>query len=44
MMPYVYNIGFFANKKVDQKQILTQNLIAHFIFGIGLYFGYLIIF
>tara|TARA_B100001540_G_C15707854_1_gene597063 strand:- start:551 stop:1024 length:474 start_codon:yes stop_codon:yes gene_type:complete len=40
MMPYAYNIGFFANKKEEWKQILIQNLIVHFIFGIGLYIGY----
>ena len=44
MMPFAYNIGFFASKKDNQKQILTQNLIAHFIFGSGLYIGYLIIY
>ena len=43
MMPYAYNIGFFASKKEEQKQIIVQNLIAHFIFGVGLYIGYLII-
>ena len=43
MMPYAYNIGFFASKKEEQKQIIVQNLIAHFIFGIGLYIGYVTI-
>ena len=43
MMPYAYNIGFFASKKEEQKQIIVQNLIAHFIFGVGLYIGYLTI-
>ena len=42
IMPYAYNIGFFASKKEEQFQILAQNLIAHFIFGIGLYIGFLI--
>ena len=42
IMPYTYNIGFFASKKEEQFQILAQNLIAHFIFGIGLYIGFLI--
>ena len=42
LMPLTFNIGFFASKKEDQKQILLQNLIAHFIFGVGLYLGYLI--
>lgn len=40
MMPYAYNIGFFGCKKDEQKQMMVQNLIAHFIFGIGLYIGY----
>jgi hypothetical protein len=44
MMPYVHNIGFFASRKKNQKEILVQNLIAHFIFGIGLYTGYLLVF
>ena len=42
LMPLTFNIGFFASKKEDQKQIMVQNLIAHFIFGVGLYLGYLI--
>ena len=42
IMTYTYNIGFFASKKEEQFQILVQNLIAHFIFGIGLYIGFLI--
>ena len=41
-MPYTYNIGFFASKKEEQFKMLAQNLIAHFIFGIGLYIGFLI--
>ena len=41
MMPFAYNIGFFAAQKEEQKQIIVQNLLAHFIFGIGLYIGYL---
>ena len=44
MMPFAFNIGFFAQKKDEQKQILIQNLLAHFIFGIGLYLGFLISF
>ena len=43
LMPFAFNIGFFASKKEEQKQIMVQNLIAHFIFGVGLYFGYLFI-
>ena len=40
LMPYAFNIGFFASKKDEQKQILVQNLLAHFIFGVGLFIGY----
>ncbi|SVE64096.1 uncharacterized protein METZ01_LOCUS516950, partial [marine metagenome] len=40
MMPFVYNIGFFASKKEERMQIIVQNLLAHFIFGVGLYAGY----
>ena len=43
MMPYVFNIGYFASKIVDPSKLLVQNLIAHFIFGVGLYIGYLLI-
>lgn len=43
MMPYAYNLGFFGNKIEDQKQVLVQNLLFHFIFGVGLFFGYIII-
>ena len=42
-MPYIFNIGFFASKKENKLKIITQNLIAHFIFGIGLFIGYKII-
>lgn len=44
IMPFAFNIGFFATKKEEQKQLMLQNIIAHFIFGIGLYLGYIIIF
>ena len=43
MMPYAFNMGFFASKKEDQKKIMTQNLIVHFIFGIGLFIGHSIL-
>ena len=43
MMPFAYNIGFFACKKNKQTQLMVQNLISHFIFGIGLFLGYSII-
>ena len=42
MMPFAFNIGFFASKKEEQNQLIVQNLIIHFIFGIGLYLGYII--
>mgnify|MGYP006119004167 CR=1 FL=1 len=44
MMPYAYNIGFFASREENQKELLVQNLIAHFIFGVGLFAGYLLVF
>jgi len=43
MMPFVYNIGYFASKKDERIQIMIQNLLAHFIFGVGLYAGFIII-
>ena len=43
MMPYAYNLGFFGSKIEEQKQVLVQNLLFHFIFGIGLFLGYVII-
>lgn len=43
IMPFAYNIGFFASKLNDQKKILVQNILAHYFFGTGLYFGLLII-
>ncbi len=42
MMPYAYNLGFFASKTGEQKQIIVQNLLFHFVFGVGLFFGYII--
>lgn len=39
LMPFALNIGFFASKKDENKQIMVQNLLAHFIFGIGLFIG-----
>tara|TARA_B110000438_G_scaffold270958_1_gene288479 strand:+ start:816 stop:1292 length:477 start_codon:yes stop_codon:yes gene_type:complete len=44
IMPFAFNIGFFALKKNNNKQLMMQNLIAHFIFGTGLFVGYKIIF
>ena len=42
LMPFAYNLGFFASKSDQQFQILTQNLIGHFVFGTGLFIGYCI--
>ena len=44
MMPYAFNIGFFASREKKQKELLIQNLIAHFVFGVGLYIGYISVF
>ena len=43
MMPFAINMGFFASRVDDQKKILVQNLLAHYFFGTGLYFGLLIV-
>ena len=42
LMPFAYNLGFFASKSNQQFNILVQNLISHFIFGTGLFIGYYI--
>ena len=39
LMPYAYNLGFFASKSDKRSNILAQNLIAHFVFGTGLFIG-----
>ena len=39
MMPFAYNLGFFASKSENRVKILIQNLIAHFVFGTGLFIG-----
>ena len=44
MMPYAFNLGFFAKNSNDKYQLIVQGLIAHFIFGVGLFIGYSIIF
>ena len=44
LMPFAYNIGFFASKTDKQFNILMQNLIGHFVFGTGLFIGYYFIF
>ncbi len=43
IMPFAFNAGFFASKMEDQKKILLQNLLAHYFFGTGLFFGLLIV-
>ena len=40
LMPFAYNLGFFASKSDQQLNILVQNLIGHFVFGTGLFIGY----
>ena len=40
LMPFAYNLGFFASKSEDRINILVQNLIAHFVFGTGLFIGF----
>ena len=40
LMPFAFNMGFFASKNEDQYQILIQNLLAHFVFGVGLFIGF----
>ena len=44
LMPFAYNLGFFACKSDQQYKILSQNLIGHFVFGTGLFIGYYISF
>ena len=40
LMPFAYNLGFFASKADTQLKIMIQNLIGHFVFGTGLFIGY----
>jgi len=44
LMPFAFNLGFFASKSDQQFNILVQNLIGHFVFGTGLFIGYYISF
>jgi hypothetical protein len=44
LMPFAYNLGFFASKSDQQFKTLSQNLIGHFIFGTGLFIGFYISF
>ena len=39
LMPFAYNLGFFASKSPQRINILVQNLIVHFVFGTGLFIG-----
>ncbi len=39
LMPFAYNLGFFASKSELRANIIVQNLIAHFVFGTGLFIG-----
>ena len=39
LMPFAYNLGFFASKSEERVNLLLQNLIAHFVFGTGLFIG-----
>ena len=39
LMPFAYNLGFFASKSDQRTNLLVQNLIAHFVFGTGLFIG-----
>ena len=39
LMPFAYNFGFFASKSDQRINLLAQNLMAHFVFGTGLFIG-----
>ena len=44
MMPFAYNLGFFASKSDEKNILIVQGLLAHFVFGTGLFIGFSIIF
>ena len=44
MMPFAYNLGFFASKSDEKNQLIVQGLLAHFVFGIGLFIGYSLVY
>ena len=44
LMPFAYNLGFFASKSDERNNILVQNLISHFVFGTGLFIGLYILY
>ena len=39
LMPFAYDLGFFASKSEDRLKVMIQNLITHFVFGTGLFIG-----
>ena len=39
LLPFAYNLGFFASKSEGRTNLLVQNLMAHFVFGTGLFIG-----
>ena len=44
MMPLAYNLGFFASKSDEKFQLIVQGLLAHFVFGTGLFIGYSLVY
>ena len=44
LMPFAFNLGFFASKSEKRLELMSQNLISHFIFGTGLFIGLYIIY
>ena len=44
MMPFAYNLGFFASKSQEKYQLIVQGLLAHFVFGTGLFIGYSLVY
>ena len=44
LMPYAFNLGFFASRSENRFEVMTQSLINHFIFGTGLFIGLYIIY
>ena len=44
MMPFAYNLGFFASKSDEKYHLIVQGLLAHFVFGTGLFIGYSIVY
>ena len=44
MMPFANNLGFFASKSDEKNQLIVQGLLAHFVFGIGLFVGYSLVY